>query len=306
MDIDFLRFQVQSINNTPSSIIEAVKAILAALKEEDGYLPKSVEHHFFEETAKTVLEWIGKGSAENMREAIEGIDKIVMENRELSYPLTDLDPKKKVSAHLSYFAEMMSIYLRSNLVMKDYQKLLSNHKVQMRSRKLLLKLYELKRSFTVTDIIDLGLCDIDIDEIQDVSAKTTVRRTLENLENIGMVKREVDGKRFIYELTPLAHFRIDEIYNRERAGNPVQSEPQQQEPVEQINISGVWTNGKVEGKDKASKKQFFFDVFDENSGLNRGKSLFNKNFKESEDPSATSELYKKASFSALLICEANN
>jgi len=303
MDIDFLRFQVQSINNTPSSIIEAIKAVLAALKEEDSYLPKSVEHHFFEETAKTVLEWIGKGSAENMREAIEGIDKIVMEDRELSYPLTDLDPKKKISAHLSYFAEIMSIYLRSNLVMKDYQKLLGNHKVQVRSRKLLLKLYDFKERFTVADILEHNLYDIDAEDIQEVSAKTNIRRTLESLESIGMVKREVEGKRFIYELTPQAHFRRDEIYKKERAEEPpVQPKPRQQS-IKSITISGAWTSGKVKDQDKGGKRIFYYP-FEEDSDLNR--DLFTKNFNESEDSSTGNDLYKKNLSSALSAFEAKN
>lgn len=198
-----LKYEVQNIDGTSDSAIKALRLIINEFKSE-RQISKSVEFGFFEEFSKCLLNWVGKGEANEIRKSYNEFKQVIYENSELGNAFIGTDSIKRVGILLSTLVDIMEVYLRSDLEAKDLLFIMGSTKKQGNLRKLLHELFQLNRPFAISDIDGLKI---------GIERKTLVRYIENDLINSGFVKKiYLSPKKIIYELTSKSFYFKEKIF----------------------------------------------------------------------------------------------
>lgn len=198
-----LKYEVQNIDGTSDSVIKALGLIINEFKS-GRQISKGVEFGFFEEFSKCFLNWVGKGETDEIRKSYNEFKKLIYENSELGSAFIGTDSIKRAGILLSTLADIMEVYLRSDLETKDLLFLMGSTKKQSNLRKLLHELFQINRPFTIRDIEGLKI---------GLERKTLVRYIENDLVDTGFIKKiYLSPKKIVYELTSKSFYFKDKIF----------------------------------------------------------------------------------------------
>lgn len=119
MDTERLQYEIQKIDGSPESVLSAVNLLFSSLEENNGLLPKSVEHHFFEEVSRSILDRIGKGMDRDIHSTLSALDEMILFDEDHHHPLAGLSSKRRLSIMITLLCEIMSVYLRTDFEWKN-------------------------------------------------------------------------------------------------------------------------------------------------------------------------------------------
>jgi hypothetical protein len=218
MELDLLRYEVQRIDGTPDSVLRAIDLLIAELlKPDTNYLPKSIEYGFFEEFSKCLINWMGKGEFGHLKAIYEEIrQRIKMDDAFIS-PFSGGSSKKRFGAYLNILNDMIEVYLRSDMELKDSLSIMGFKANQVRQRKLLSALYAYQQPvFTKSEVRERVFREL----YGDLTSKQ-LERDLDELAEVDFLRKEYESPRSInYRLTPKAYYwrtKIEESLVEKRA-----------------------------------------------------------------------------------------
>ena len=152
MQTDTITLEVQRIDGTPASIMEAINLILSRFSDNPEFkLPKSAEEGFFREAHKTILNWIAeKGGSEKMKELLTSLNVAMMSDKILLSPFSGVGYKYRFAAKLSCIYNLLETYLESSLYIKTYFSMTCPERAQCKD--LLAKMWKLDRAASKQEI----------------------------------------------------------------------------------------------------------------------------------------------------------
>lgn len=208
MDLQDLKYEVQRIDGSPGSVLDAITLIVEQYRQQD-YIPKSIEYGFFEEFYTCLLDWVGLGQDQNIQKALEGVNKVITSDNDFASPFAGSSSKRRFGAQLNFMSEFMEVYLRSDLQIKDEYRLKGQGKSSKRLRHLLWI------TLNGEDFFDLDSLVVSAASIYDGMNRKTIERDLQKLVELSLVRKRTNSSRsFFYELTNRA-YQFREILNEE-------------------------------------------------------------------------------------------
>lgn len=105
---------VSSILETMSSVLQSLKTIDEGSLNQFGY-PIEV---FFESVTETVLDWMGSGEIEQVRDLLEQMDRALRDEAEDIHCLDSLSLSQQLTEQLRCLLEIMAIFLRTDNLAK--------------------------------------------------------------------------------------------------------------------------------------------------------------------------------------------
>jgi predicted transcriptional regulator len=194
MNLEDLRYEVQRLDGEPDSALQAIGLLIESLNDKGMDPPRSIVYGFFEEFYKCLIDWMGRGETKKLTTTYHSIKAIINRDEDLLAPFAGVSSKRRFGASLHVLTDMIEVYLRSDMEIKDYNDLLGPGKQRRRLRQLLLALLEMDTLISVNKIAAHPLYNKDKD-----SYKTALRH-LDRLSELGFLTKESDSKLLQYRL----------------------------------------------------------------------------------------------------------
>jgi hypothetical protein len=247
MDVDILKYEVQRIDGTPESVFRAIDLLIGELKRPElDYLPKSIEYGFFEEFYKCLINWMTRGEFDHLKLTYTTLKEKIRTDDAFVSPFAGSSSKRRFGASLNVLNEIIEVYLRSDLEIKDVIRILGTKKNQKRHREVLAQLYELQHKAPITVASVNELPEYGRQDVKQTS------RDLDDLEKMGfLLKEKLSSKNIQYRLT-LRAFRVKEKIEKKIAEDklkevavPVSAPGDMVDPVAYRMGSGMSSYNKV-------------------------------------------------------------
>jgi hypothetical protein len=234
MEHGILREEVQRIDGTPESVFDALALIVEELDRPDfEFLPKSVEYAFFEEFYKCLIEWMGRGETDSLQSTFKKLKEVIKNDKDGSFasPFSGIGSKRRFGAYLTTVTEMIEIYLRSDLELKDTINIMGDKANSQRYRQLLSALYDLGQTqFTVSQVMGFDMYKGKYERM--------VERDLGKLEEFDFISREGGSTKPIrFRLTTRAWYNRKNILEQVSANREKNPAMTRRELVEKIRAS---------------------------------------------------------------------
>lgn len=176
-----------------NSIVDTAREILSNLKiidkESINAFGEPVSF-FFEGVTQTVLDWMGTGEIEQVRDLMEQMDKVLREEAEDRYCLDSLSPNNQLTIKLQNLEQFMAIFLRTSNLSKFMGLLIGKRRASWRNA--LQWIYDRNKPVRPNDLIEAKIFDSD----------STASNALNQLAAIGLLEKfGKNSKASIYELT---------------------------------------------------------------------------------------------------------
>jgi hypothetical protein len=175
------------------SIVDAAREILSNLKiidkESINTFGEPVSF-FFEGVTQTVLDWMGTGEIEQVRDLLEQMDKVLREEAEDRYCLDSLSLNNQLTIKLQNLEQFIAIFLRTSNLSKFMGLLIGDRRASW--RKALKYIYHYNQSVRPGDLLKWEVFNSD----------STASNALNKLAAIGLLEKlKSDSNAAIYELT---------------------------------------------------------------------------------------------------------
>lgn len=175
---------VQSITGTTNEILNGLKTMD---KESVNKFGEPVLF-FLESVTKTVLDWMGTGQVDRVRDLIDQMNKVIVKESEDIYCLESLSPNRQLTVKLLNLRHFMAIFLKTNNLSK-YAGLLTGER-HASWREALKWIYEHDQPVRPNDLVNVGI----------FNRGNTASNALDQLSAIGLLEKQ-KSKSAIYEIT---------------------------------------------------------------------------------------------------------
>ncbi len=199
MQTNMLKYEVQRIDGTPASIMQAIHLILSHFTQNPEYkLSKSVEENFFREAHLAILNWIAeKDGLVKMQGLRKEINELTKGDEILLAPFAGVGYKYRFAARLSCMCDLLEIYLGSETYTKDYIEFTLPENVH--TRDLVVEMWKLDSPATENEVLGMVL------------STGATRKDLEYLLGEHFVRKNELDEIIYFELTPKAFVFMDRL-----------------------------------------------------------------------------------------------
>jgi hypothetical protein len=211
MELNDLRYGVQHIKGTPESVLKAINLLVSEYSSDSNrYIPKTIEYGFFEEFSKIIIEWIGKGDEKALQQSFNAIREVIRSDDEFVSPFAGTSSKRRFGAQLQMMSDFIETYLRSDLHIKDHQRIMGSGRKEKRLRILLTELFKIEGTFEPEMLSSK--------DIYESVSRKTIERDLNDLTDWLLVRKiRLSAKKICYELTAKAYYLKDKVEEKLRA-----------------------------------------------------------------------------------------
>jgi len=173
-----------------NSVVETARDMLSSLKTIDKESINAFGEpvsFFFEGVTQTVLDWMGTGEIEQVRDLLEKMDKVLREESEDIYCLDSLSLNNQLTIGLQNLEQFMAIFLRTDNLSKFMGLLIGKRRASWRNA--LQWIYDQNKPVRPNDLVEAKIFNSD----------STASNALNQLAAIGLLEKQ--DSRAVYELT---------------------------------------------------------------------------------------------------------
>ena len=175
-----------SIGNATKEMFQYIKQPLDKEVDQSGDLVS----FFINEVIQIVLDWMGTGKIQEIRDLLENITLVINNEAEDTHRLDSLAHNEKLTVELQSLGQFMAVFLRTSNLSK-YLGLLAGKRRET-WRKALQWIYVYNKPVRVSDLCDKGIFAND----------STAGNALNQLADIGLLEKREEGLHgVIYDLT---------------------------------------------------------------------------------------------------------